>query len=101
MNKNFASLCTPAKLYFILSFISCVIAFVNGVQFMTVAINLIIAFVWTVILGWFCNKGFTDFSWVLVLLPYIMMVLVFFKIINESSKGNILAIVPPSVTEIM
>jgi hypothetical protein len=101
MNKDFNKLCTPAKLYFVISVLSCVIAFFNGVRFLTVGINLIIAFIWTAILAWFCRNGFTNLSWLLVLLPYIMMVLVFLKIINYGTKGDIMVIMPPSATQQM
>jgi hypothetical protein len=75
MNKHFSSLCTPAKIYFILAVISSVIGFLSGVKFMSVAINLIIAFFWTFILGWLCQKGFKLLSWFLVLLPYLIILL--------------------------
>jgi hypothetical protein len=101
MNQDFKKLCTPARLYFVLSVLSCVIAFFNGVRFLTVGFNLIIAFIWTAILGWFCRNGFTNLSWLLVLLPYIMMVLVFLKIINYGTKGDIMVIMPPSATQQM
>lgn len=101
MNKQFSTLCTPAKLYFVLSVLACVIALFNGVKFMTVSINLIVAFIWTAILGWFCKNGFTPISWLLVLLPYIMMVLVFLKIVSYGTKGDIMVIMPPSATQQM
>ena len=47
MNKRFEELCTPAKLYFVLAVVSCIIALFNGIKFMHVAVNLIIAFLWT------------------------------------------------------
>lgn len=101
MNKHFDELCTPAKLYFALAVISCIIALINGVKFMPVAINLIIAFIWTIILGWICGKGFTGVSWFLVLFPYIVMVLVFLKILKDISKSQVMMVVPPSATQQM
>ena len=47
MDKDLKKLCTPAKIYFVLSVLSCVVALFHGVKFMTVGINLIIAFIWT------------------------------------------------------
>lgn len=101
MDQDFKKLCTPARLYFVLAVLSCIIAFLNGVRWLTVGINLIVAFIWTAILGWFCKNGFTSLSWLLVLLPYIMMVLVFLKIINYGTKGDIMLIMPPSATQQM
>jgi hypothetical protein len=101
MNKHFEELCTPAKLYFVLAVLSCIVALFNGVRFMHVAVNLIIAFLWTAALSWICGKGFTGISWFLVLLPYIVMLLVFFKISKDISKSQIMMVVPPSATQQM
>jgi hypothetical protein len=99
-NKRFEELCTPAKLYFVLSVISCIIALFNGVRFMHVAMNLIIAFIWTLILSWICGKGFTGVSWFLVLFPYIVMVLVLFGLMRAISKNNqAMIIIPPTATQ--
>lgn len=101
MNKNFASLCTPARIYFILAVISCVIALFSGVNFITVGINLIVAFIWTAILGWLCTSGFTSLSWVLVLFPYVIMLLTFFGLMRAIRNSDIMLIVPPSVNQMM
>jgi hypothetical protein len=102
MNKSFEELCTPAKLYFVLAVIACISALINGVKFMQVGINLIIAFIWTAILSWICGKGFTGVSWFLVLVPYIIMLLVFFKLMKDvSSNSQVMMVVPPSATQQM
>lgn len=101
MNKRFEELCTPAKLYFVLAVLSCTIALFNGVKLMPVAVNLIIAFIWTAILSWICGKGFTGVSWFLVLIPYILMLLVFFKISKDLSKSQVMMVVPPAATQQM
>ena len=99
MNKRFEELCTPAKLYFVLAVVSCIIALFNGIRFMHVAVNLIIAFIWTAALSWICGKGFTGVCWFLVLFPYIIMVLVFLKIMKDISKSQVMVVVPPSATK--
>lgn len=99
--KSFDDLCSPAKLYFVLSVIACVAALINGVKIMQVAINLIIAFVWTAILSFICGKGFTGVSWFLVLVPYIIMLLVFFKLMKDISSSQVMMVVPPSSTQQM
>ncbi len=101
MNKSFEELCTPAKLYFVLAVISCIAALINGLKFMNVAINLIIAFIWTAILSWICGKGFTGVSWFLVLIPYIIMLLVFFKLMKGVSNSQVMMVIPPSATQQM
>ena len=99
--KSFDDLCSPAKLYFVLSVIACVAALINGLKFGQVMINLIIAFAWTAVLSWICGKGFTSVSWFLVLVPYIIMLLVFFKLMKDISSSQVMVVVPPSSTQQM
>jgi hypothetical protein len=99
--KSFDELCSPAKLYFILAVIACIAALINGVKFGQVVINLIIAFAWTAVLSWICGKGFTGVSWFLVLVPYIIMLLVFFKLMKDISSSQLMVVVPPSSTQQM
>lgn len=73
--REFSKLCTPAKIYFAIAVIATIIALFNGFTIMAAAIKLIFAFIWTFILSWLCNKGYTSLSWFLVLLPYIFMLL--------------------------
>ena len=71
--KDFSKLCTPAKIYFAIAVIATIFALLGGVSFMAAFIKLIFAFIWTFVLGWLCDKGFTSISWFLVLLPYIII----------------------------
>lgn len=75
MLPTFNSLCDPAKLYFVLVFISILMALFRGMPIMNVVIKLIFAFFWVMVLNWICNKGYRAVSWFLVLLPFIMMIL--------------------------
>jgi hypothetical protein len=101
MMKRFEELCSPAKLYFVLAVIACIIALFNGVKMMAVTINLIIAFLWTAALSWICGKGFSNISWFLVLLPYILMLLVFFKLARDVTNSQVMIVVPPSAKQQM
>lgn len=73
--KEFSKLCTPAKIYFAIAVISAVFGLFNGMSIMFAFWKLVFAFIWTYVLGWLCNKGYTSISWFLVLLPYIIIVL--------------------------
>jgi hypothetical protein len=86
MNKEFRKLCTPAKIYFIIAVIASIVMLFKGISFFTVFIRLLFAFVWTFILSWLCNKGFTTISWFLVLLPYIILLLASFKIYRATEE---------------
>ena len=82
MNKEFSKLCTPAKIYFVLAVLACVVALFNSVSVLAVFVKLVFAFLWTFILNWLCNKGFAAVSWFFVLLPFIMILLVFLGVIH-------------------
>ena len=73
MNKEFSKLCTPAKIYFAIALFVSMFELYKGVHIMNVFVKLLIALIWTVILGWLCSKGFKMVSWFLVLLPYILI----------------------------
>jgi len=73
--KDFSKLCTPAKIYFAIAVIATIFGLFNGMSIMFAFWKLVFAFIWTFVLGWLCNKGYTSISWFLVLLPYILMAL--------------------------
>lgn len=80
MNKEFKKLCTPAKIYFAIAVLASIISLIKGASYLFIISKLIFALFWTYILGWLCKKGFVYISWALVLLPYIIIALAFFKI---------------------
>ena len=82
--KNFSKLCTPAKIYFAIAVIATIFALFNGATLMFAFMKLVFAFVWTFILGWLCDKGYSSISWFLVLLPYIIMALAMLNIYHVS-----------------
>jgi hypothetical protein len=78
--KDFSKLCTPAKIYFAIAVIATIFALFSGASIMFAFMKLVFAFIWTFVLGWLCDKGFTSISWFLVLLPYIIIALAMFNI---------------------
>ena len=90
MDKNFSKLCTPAKIYFGIAVIATIIALFNGVSFMLAFMKIFFAFVWTFVLGWLCDKGYSSISWFLVLLPYIVIALAMFQIAHITQHRGIM-----------
>ena len=86
MFKNYSQLCTPARVYFTIAVIICLIGLLRGISVMHVIYKLIFALLWTYILAWLCDKGLKTLSWFLVALPYIIMVLAMFKIYELTSS---------------
>lgn len=89
-NFNLRKLCTPASIYFVLSIISFVILLVQnlggnnllcvgdykcdiGNVFLTFVFNLVYIIFWTFILDMMCKNGYEKISWLLVLLPILLM----------------------------
>lgn len=90
MDKNFSKLCTPAKIYFGIAVIATIIALFNGVSFMMAFTQIFFAFIWTFVLGWLCDKGYSSISWFLVLLPYIVILLAMFRIARITQHKDIM-----------
>ena len=86
MNPAFRELCTPAKIYFAIAVIASIFALFNGIGVIAVGVKLVFAFIWTFLLGWLCKKGFTNISWFLVLLPYIIIALAMFGIYHVTEE---------------
>jgi hypothetical protein len=82
MNTDFNKLCTPARLYFAFSVLSCIIMLFSRMPLLAVFSKLVFAFLWTFVLGWLCKKGYESISWFLVLLPFIMIFLVYFGVMR-------------------
>ena len=68
-------LCNPALLYFVLAVLSIFWLIVNRANSVYVFGKIVGVLLWTWFLNFFCNKGFTIVSWVLVLSPYVIIFL--------------------------
>ena len=70
-----SGLCTPAKLYGIISLVSVAGLLVNQ-QVAEALGQTIFAGIWIFVLNWICSEGWTGLSWFLVILPVIAVILV-------------------------
>lgn len=87
----FKQLCTPAQIYFAISFLSILTMMVQNIQdqnsyccglikektpinnVVYFAFKIVYVFVWTYLLNLLCKKGYKTISWVILLLPLIGM----------------------------
>ncbi len=67
------NLCVPAMLYLLLSIITILMGFYEQFQLGIFVVKVIWMVVWVYILNLLCSKGYTTVSWVLVLLPFILI----------------------------
>jgi len=90
--KIFDKLCIPAKIYFAIAVICTIIALFNGASIMYAFWQMVFAFIWTFVLGFLCNKGYTSISWFLVLLPYLVIAIYMFNIyqVIQEDDGTLL-----------
>jgi len=93
-NYDISNLCTPAFIYFILSILSIISMFIfnryskqycvgnikcNIPNSISIYIaKIVYTFFWTWVLNEICKRGYTNISWFLLILPYVLM---FFLII--------------------
>lgn len=73
LSKELSKLCTPALIYFVLSVIGIGIALFNRFRFVTILVKVLFVLLWTWVLNFLCKKGFTVLSWILVVLPFLMV----------------------------
>jgi hypothetical protein len=88
--KSLKELCTPAVIYFIISMVSLVMILLQNLgnsnsynvgsfscrvpnTAMVFVVKLIYVLFWTYILNLICKDGHTGLSWLLVLLPWILL----------------------------
>lgn len=88
--KTVRSLCTPAMVYFILSFISILLIAIQNMgnkkkycvgNFECMVTDKVMVFVakalyvifWTFILQLMCNAGYKNLAWLLLLFPYVLL----------------------------
>jgi hypothetical protein len=109
----FDKICTPAQIYLIVSFILMVLSyfglsaisqqitlnqannsFLQSLNFTyqkdtrtSYVVQAVFIVLWTWVLSYLCKKGFSNLSWFLVLLPWVLMFLAFFVYIIETVKS--------------
>ena len=109
----FDKICTPAQIYLIVSFILMVLSyfgmnaisqqitlnqannsFLQSLNFTyqkdtrtSYLVQAVFIVLWTWVLSFLCKKGFSNLSWFLVLLPWVLMFLAFFVYIIETVKS--------------
>ena len=80
------TLCNPAMLYLILSIIAILMGFSAKVQVGVFVIKLLWMILWVYLLNFLCSKGYTTISWILVLLPFIIIAFMAFMILEVTMR---------------
>ena len=82
------NLCMPALVYLVFSAIAVVGAVMSRATAMTVIMKMLFIGVWTWFLNFLCMKGYETISWVLVLLPFILLGLMLLIGLEIIAKSN-------------
>ena len=85
-NFDFSKYCTPAQLYLVLGAIGIIMGFFKNYGVETLLTNALFLVIWTWVLNWMCSKGFKAISWILVLLPFIMVFFMFLFVKDVARK---------------
>jgi hypothetical protein len=94
-NFEFSKYCTPAQLYLVIGAIGIIMAFFKNYGVWTLLTKSLFLVIWAWVLNWLCTKGFKAISWILVLLPYIMMLFTYFLIKDVVIKEGVDPTPPP------
>jgi hypothetical protein len=86
-NFEFSKYCTPAQLYLVLGAIGIIVSFFKNYSVETNLMNALFLVIWTWVLNWLCSKGFSAISWILVLLPFIMVLFTYFFVKDVAKEA--------------
>ncbi len=79
-NFEFSKYCTPAQLYLILGAIGIIAGFLKNYGTETLLTQALFLVIWAWVLNWLCSKGFKAISWIIVLLPFVFFLFMYFLI---------------------
>ena len=83
------NICAPALLYLILGILSIFILIQKDVDSTSIFIKLFFVIIWTWFLNFLCKNGYETISWILVLLPFILLIvflLFLFKLLKDKKN---------------
>lgn len=86
---DFSKYCTPAQLYLVLGVIGIICGFFANYSVETLLTKALFLVIWAWVLNWLCSKGFKAISWILVLLPFILVLFTYFFIKEVAVKEGI------------
>lgn len=70
---NISDLCTPAFIYFAISFIYLVITSFKHFNIITTIVTLFFILLWSWLLNVLCRNGYSIISWLIIVLPFLLL----------------------------
>ena len=68
-----SQLCTPALIYFILSFIYLIMTSLKSFNIMYILMKVFFIMLWAFLLNLLCTSGYSIISWIILILPFFVM----------------------------
>jgi hypothetical protein len=82
------SICLPAKIYLILAITGMIASLYNKMSMLNLVFSVIFVLIWTNVLNWICNTGYTAVSWFLLILPTIsIFIMAGIRLSNQTHKS--------------
>jgi hypothetical protein len=100
-SNNKHAICVPAMLYLILSIIALISMAFNNFGTLSLLVKVFFVAIWTWFLNFLCNQGYTTISWILVLLPlivFILMILLSYEVIRKLKNKENYTVNNPKIT---
>jgi hypothetical protein len=85
---SFLNICLPSLIYLILGLISTIMMISHSFKVFMALINIVLIIFWTWILNLICKAGYTWVSWVLVLLPFVIILIAFLYLLSVVKKED-------------
>ena len=89
-NFEFSKYCTPAQLYLFLGAIGIIGAIMKKFSVETLLTKALFLVIWAWVLDWLCSKGFKAISWILVLMPFILIAFMFLFVKDVARKEGLI-----------
>jgi len=83
------SMCAPAMLYLILSIIALISMAIQKFGALSLLFKVIFVIIWTWFLNFLCKKGYKTISWILVILPFIIFILMILFAVKLVKMNNV------------
>jgi hypothetical protein len=81
-------LCEPAMVYAVLALIGILFGLMGNVGGRSIVAKGIYAILWTLLLNFLCEKGYKTISWILVILPFVMIFGVVAAVLDMGRPSN-------------
>ena len=70
---DISQLCTPAMIYFVISFIYLIFSSFSNFNIITIIIKFFFIMIWSWLLNLLCSNGYSVISWLIIVLPFLVI----------------------------